>query len=120
MPRSALPFSSCIVKKKLVLNQYHRILGYANSIYLRGAVIVSQNIDDRVDGGKIRRHRDVRTGPGNRLDGTGVGQVGIDGVVVDRQSSSSPGTHRKSLQITFAGWIYCHHIDVGGQRFTPR
>ena len=73
--------------------------------YLRSGVIVPQNIDDRVGRGKIRCHRDVRTGPGNRLDGTGVGQVGIDGVVVDRQPGSCTGPHRKGLQVAFAGRV---------------
>jgi len=62
-------------------------------------------------GRKIRRHRDIWPRPGNRPDSTRVGQVGIDGVVVDRQPGSCAGTHREGLQVAFAGRVDRHHID---------
>ena len=39
-------------------------------------------------GRKIRSYRDIRTGSANRSDSAGIGKVGIDGVVVDRQTGA--------------------------------
>ena len=50
----------------------------------------------------IGSHREIRASPGNRLDGACVGQVGANGVIVDRQPGASPGTDREGLQVAEA------------------
>jgi hypothetical protein len=44
-------------------------------LMLRGWIIVTQNVDDRVGCRKIGSHRDIWACAGYRLDSAGVGQV---------------------------------------------
>ena len=107
----------------LVIGSNHTCCGVAGVDNLTGrhrgvgevsvCIIVSQHLNDRVGGGAIGGHRDIRAAAGNSLDSAGVGQVGVNGVVVDRQPGCRPGTYREGPQVAFAGRCDRNHIDVG-------